>query len=185
MSATVVTIGLALVGYLAAYLNGVRLAQRQERLARVNAQLSDFYGPLFALAETNEQTFVLFMQRVARRPDGASPFAAGGEPPTSEEFAEWRLWVSTVFLPNIRAMRDLVVSKADLITGEEVPPILLELSAHVAGYEIAVAKWELGDHTQHTSLVPHPGRQVVQYAREEFSRLKSEQARLLGRRRRG
>ncbi|MFK0045124.1 hypothetical protein ACIQU4_13595 [Streptomyces sp. NPDC090741] len=47
------TVGLAFLGYLATYANGLRLAQRQARLARVNQQLSEFYGPLFALMETN------------------------------------------------------------------------------------------------------------------------------------
>ncbi|MER6468031.1 hypothetical protein [Streptomyces collinus] len=51
----VVTIGLAFVGYVVTYLNGLRLTQRQERLARVNRQLSDLYGPLFALTEANSR----------------------------------------------------------------------------------------------------------------------------------
>ncbi len=48
MIAVVVTIGLAFVGYVVTYLNGLRLSQRQERLARVNRQLGEFYGPLYA-----------------------------------------------------------------------------------------------------------------------------------------
>ena len=66
MSAVVVTIGLALAGYVVTYLNRVRLAQRQERLARVNRQLASFYGPLFALTEANSRTFAAFVERHAR-----------------------------------------------------------------------------------------------------------------------
>ncbi|WP_256355730.1 hypothetical protein [Streptomyces sp. PKU-EA00015] len=184
MSATVVTIALAFVGYLATYLNSVRLTQRQERLLRVNRQLSDFYGPLFALTETNTRIFNTFMERTSTRPDGRSPFAVGGESPTDEELAEWRLWVTTVFLPNIRAMRDIVVTKADLLAESQVPPVLLELSVHVSGYEIVVAKWASGDHTQHLSSVPFPAEELARYARQAFIRLKEEQGSLLGRRRR-
>ncbi|MGW3123595.1 hypothetical protein ACWDBW_41915 [Streptomyces sp. NPDC001107] len=43
MSATAVTIAVAFVGYLATYLNNLPLSQRQERLSRVNRQLSEFY----------------------------------------------------------------------------------------------------------------------------------------------
>ncbi|MGW3321841.1 hypothetical protein [Streptomyces virginiae] len=43
-------------GYMmATYVDGLRLAQRQARLARVNRQLSDFYGPLFALMAANSR----------------------------------------------------------------------------------------------------------------------------------
>lgn len=184
MSATVVTIALAFVGYLATYLNNLRLSQRQERLSRVNRQLSDFYGPMLALTETGTQIFNAFMERAATRPDGRSPFAAGGEPPTSEELAEWRLWVSTVFLPSIQAMRDIVVTKADLLAEQQVPPALLELSAHVSGYEITAAKWANGDYTQHLSVTPFPGEELTRYVRTSFTRLKEEQASLLGHRRR-
>ncbi|MFE2977842.1 hypothetical protein [Streptomyces sp. NPDC059258] len=73
MIALVVTIALAFAGYVAAYLNGLRLAQRSERLARVNRQLSGFYGPLFAITEANSRAFDAFAQRNPR-PDGRSPF---------------------------------------------------------------------------------------------------------------
>lgn len=181
MIAAVVTIGLAFVGYVVTYLNGLRLAQRHERLARVNRQLSDFYGPLFALTEANSRTFAAFMERHAR-PDGRSPFDHE-IPPTEEELTEWRLWVTTVFLPNIKAMRDLVTQHADLLSEPDIPPLLLQLSAHVAGYEITAARWAQGSYDQHLSLVWFPGEDLSAYAHQRFSALKKEQGRLLGQRR--
>ncbi|MCG7529562.1 hypothetical protein MHW47_34660 [Streptomyces sp. OfavH-34-F] len=178
-----VTIGLAFAGYVITYLNGLRLSQRQERLARVNRQLSDLYGPLFALTEANGRIFAAFMERNARS-DGRSPFAHE-TPPTDEELAEWRLWATTVFLPNIRAMRDLVLTHADLLNEPVMPPLLLQLCAHVSGYEITAARWAQGDYEQHLSVVPFPGQEVAGYARKGFTELKKEQARLLGRRRTG
>ncbi|MFC9748962.1 hypothetical protein [Streptomyces niveus] len=61
MIATAITVGLALLGYVATYLNSLRLSQRQERLSRLNRQLSDLYGPLFALTESNSRTYSAFM----------------------------------------------------------------------------------------------------------------------------
>ncbi|MGW5665046.1 hypothetical protein ACWEWG_34075 [Streptomyces sp. NPDC003758] len=180
MIALVVTIGLAFVGYVATYLNGLRLSQRQERLARLNRQLSDFYGPLFALTEANSRSFHAFKERNAR-PDGRSPFIHE-TPPTEEELAEWRLWVTTVFLPNIQAMRDLVIRHADLLKEPEMPPILLQLCAHVSGYEITAARWTQGGYDQHLSLVPFPSEELAVYARQGFADLKREHARLLGQR---
>ncbi|WP_405437738.1 hypothetical protein OG373_10615 [Streptomyces avidinii] len=183
MITVVVTIALAFVGYAATYLNGMRLSQRQERLARLNRQLSDFYGPLFALTEANSRIFGAFMERNAR-PDGRSPFAHE-IPPSDEELAEWRLWVRIVFLPNIRAMRDLVIKHADLVSEPEMPPILLQLCAHVSGYEITAARWEQGSYDQHLSVVPFPSEEIAAYASQGFAGLKQEQGRLLGRRQDG
>ncbi|MFZ3492613.1 hypothetical protein ACODT5_05125 [Streptomyces sp. 5.8] len=180
MITAVITIALAFVGYVVTYLNGLRLAQRQERLARLNRQLSDFYGPLFALTEANSRVFGAFMERNAR-PDGRSPFAHE-IPPSDEELAEWRLWIRTVFLPNIQAMRDLVIKHADLLSEPEMPPILLQLCAHVSGYEITAARWEQGSYDQHLSVVPFPSEELAAYARRRFAGLKQEQGRLLGRR---
>ncbi|MFF3014766.1 hypothetical protein [Streptomyces sp. NPDC057939] len=181
MITVIVTISLAFAGCMVTYLNGLRLAQRQERLARVNRQLSDFYGPLFALTEANSRIFGAFMERNAR-PDGRSPFVHE-TPPSDDELAEWRLWVTTVFLPNIQAMRDLVIKRADLLSEPEMPPILLQLSAHVSGYEITAARWEQGSYDEHLSVVPFPAEEMATYARHGFARLKQQQSRLLGQRR--
>ncbi|MGW7465338.1 hypothetical protein ACWGJT_11630 [Streptomyces xantholiticus] len=178
MNTLIVTVGLALVGYLATYLNGVRLAQRQARLARVNLQLSDFYGPLFALMEANSRTYDSFSERYAR-PDGRDPFDHD-IPPTEHELAEWRTWATTVFIPNIQAMRDVVVTKADLLIEQEMPAALLQLCAHVSGYEITAARWAQGRYEEHLSVVSFPGRELRDYTRERFTRLKKEQAVLLG-----
>lgn len=183
MIAVALTIGLAVAGYVATYVNGLRLGRRQERLSRVNRQLGEFYGPLFALTEANARIFRALMERTARA-DGRSPFAHD-IPPTPDELAEWRLWVGAVFLPNIRAMRDVIVTKADLLEESEMPPVLLQMYAHVAGYELVVARWEQGDHSEHQSVVAFPGDEIAAYARAGFTRLKQEQAALLGRRRQG
>ncbi|MFI8827972.1 hypothetical protein [Streptomyces sp. NPDC053431] len=181
MSAVVVTIVLAFVGYLVTYLNSLRLSQRQERLARVNRQLSDFYGPLYALTSTNSRMFQEFLANHSR-PNGKSPFR-DATPPTEAELAEWRLWATTVFLPNIRAMRDVVVDHADLLDEPGMPPVLLELYAHVAGYDITFARWERDDYSEHQSVVTFPAGDIHRYAEEGFARLQAEQRALLGRRR--
>ncbi len=105
MATVIVTVGLAFIGYLVTYLNGLRLAQRQARLTRVNQQLSDFYGRLFALMEANSRTYDTFSRKYARA-DGRDPFhhdippqsrnsrsGAPGPPPfsspTSKPCATW------------------------------------------------------------------------------------------------
>ncbi|MEU7030640.1 hypothetical protein AB0A60_28620 [Streptomyces sp. NPDC046275] len=181
MGTVITTVGLAFVGYLATYVNGLRLAQRQARLTRVNQQLSDFYGPLFALMEANSRAYDAFCERYAR-PDGVHPFDHD-VPPTEEELAEWRIWATTVFLPNIQKMRDVIVAKADLLIEEEMPPVLLALCAHVSGYEITAARWAAGEFAAYKSVIQYPGPELREYTTTRFARLKKQQASLLGRRR--
>lgn len=185
MDAAITTVCLAFAGYLVTYLNSLRLTQRQERLARVNRQLSEFYGPLLALTEINSRVYRAFGERHPR-PDGRSPLQHGPAemPLTEAESAEWRLWVTKVFLPNHRAMRDVLVTKADLLAEPHMPPILLEVYSHATWHEIAVTRWEQGDLALEQPARPFPAGEIRRYVREGFDRLKQEQAALLGRRRR-
>ncbi|WP_405594319.1 hypothetical protein [Streptomyces sp. NBC_01410] len=77
-------------------------------------------------------------------------------------------------------MRDVVVTKADLLIEQEMPPALLQLCAHVSGYEITAARWAQGRYEEHLSVISFPGRELRDYTRERFTRLKKEQAVLLG-----
>ncbi|MFE0105255.1 hypothetical protein [Streptomyces sp. NPDC059009] len=186
MGAAITTVLLAFVGYLVTYLNGLRLAQRQERLARINRQLSELYGPLLALTEINSRVYGAFSDRHPR-PDGRSPLqhAPDETPLTDEELAEWRLWLTKVFLPNHQAMRDVLVTKADLLREPHMPPVLLEVYAHASWDELTAARWDQGDLTLEQPPEPFPMTEMRRYVRDNFDQLKQEQAALLGRRRLG
>ncbi|WP_051781988.1 MULTISPECIES: hypothetical protein [unclassified Streptomyces] len=56
------TIVPAFVGYTVTYRDGPRPAQRQERLSRVDRQISELYGALFARAEANGRIFDAFLR---------------------------------------------------------------------------------------------------------------------------
>ena len=60
---TAATIALAFLGYLITYLNNLRLSQRTEQLVRVNKQLSEFYGPLYALVSAGAIVWEAFRAR--------------------------------------------------------------------------------------------------------------------------
>lgn len=91
---------------------------------------------------------------------------------TEQELAEWRTWAGTVFIPNIQAMRDVVVTKADLLIEQEMPPALLQLCAQVSGYEITAARWAQGRYDEHLSVIPFPAGELMEYTRDRFTRLK-------------
>ena len=96
---TVVTLLLAFIGYLATYLNNLRLSQRAEKLERVNRQLGELYGPMFALTNASDIAWRAF--RSVNRSGKA--YFGDGKPPSESELQAWRLWISTVFMPvNLR-----------------------------------------------------------------------------------
>ena len=52
----IVTIFVALAGYLITYWNNILLSRRTERLNRINKQLNEFYGPLYSLVYSSSKS---------------------------------------------------------------------------------------------------------------------------------
>jgi hypothetical protein len=171
----------AVVGYFIKYRIDLKLAQRDDRLARINRQLSDFYGPLLALTESSGESWQAFRKR--HRPDGGSYWRTD-PPPTSDDVVAWRLWMTAVFMPMHQDMMNLVLKHADLVEEPEMPSCLLALCAHVHGYQAVLREWETGEisllREDNISVVNFPGRELADYAATAFGRLKAEQASLLG-----
>lgn len=178
---TLVGVLVAAVGYIAKYATDLRLAQRTDRLERINRQLSEFYGPLLALTRSSEESWFAFKRRY--RP-GHESFWRGDPPLTRDEVMVWRLWIITVFMPANERIMQLVFEHADLIEEPEMPPCLLAVCAHVAGYRAIIKEWETGEvsfaREDNISLVNFPGQELADYAATEFGRLKAEQGALLG-----
>jgi amino acid transporter len=172
-----VSVVLAVVGYIATYVYGLRLAQRKDRLDRVNRQLSEFYGPLLALVSASQSSWEAFRGRY--RPVPRS-FWSDDPPPTAEDQAIWRLWVTEVFMPLNLEMVDVVTHHADLLDERQMPPGLLTLCAHVASYKPVVKQWEKGDFTEHTAVINFPSAELLLFASEGYSRIKMQQSDLLG-----
>ncbi|MFJ5881411.1 hypothetical protein [Kitasatospora cineracea] len=174
----VVTVFVAAAGYVATYATNLRLARRKDRLERVNRQLSELYGPLYAQVEAVDRAWDKFAIRYM--PMWTDPPSA-----TAEQAATWRLWMSTVFMPLNRRMAELVVSRADLLNEETIPEPLKELCAHVACYEPVLARWQedgfdsirLDDHVSIAGN--YPRSELAAYIRTSFESLKLEQAHLL------
>jgi hypothetical protein len=138
--------------------------------------LSDLYGPLYALSKTGEHVWLSFRSR--HRPYKGSFWKA--DPQVSDADADaFRLWIRSVFMPLNRQMMDLVVNRADLLEGTEIPKCLLDLCAHISAYEALLKQWEKNDFTANEPIVNFPRHPLAKYVEEEFCRLKQEQDTLL------
>jgi hypothetical protein len=174
-----VTAALAVTGYLATYYNNLRLARRADQLDRVSRQLSELYGPLFALDAASSRLWNEFRQRqrLFWEPGDSRDHLAEAE--------AWRLWMATVFMPLNRRMMDVVVAHADLLSeSDRMPSCLLDLCAHVAGYEPVLERWRTGefsplDRGENVSVVDYPAAELRSYVTAAYQHLKREQVRLL------
>lgn len=171
-----VTIILALLGYLAKYLNDKKIAERKDRLDRVNRQLKELYGPLYSLTRASKIAWLGFRQKY--RP-GKESYWKSLPPPDKEEEAAWRLWMLEVFMPINLRLEKVIVENADLLVDEELPECLLEVCAHVAAYKTIIKNWEAKNFTEHASPIRFPSG-MYDYTEEMYHRLKKEQASLLG-----
>jgi len=173
-----VSVLLATIGYIATYLNNLRLAQRKDRLDRLDRQLRDLYGPLLALVNASTTTWQAFVRAYVE-----TDFFRGGLPvalENEENAAHWRHWMSTVFMPLNEEMARIVLAHTDLMEDAVMPQCLLALTAHVHGYRGVVKAWERGDFSQHFSLVAFPAPELLGYVSEHYQTLKRRQALLLG-----
>lgn len=171
----IVTIALAFVGYLVKYINDLAIARRKDKLERINSQLKNLYGPLYATGKASEIAWKAFRTRY--RP-GKSFF--GSEPPPSdEELAAWRLWMAEVFMPLNLRLEKTIVENGDLILEEHMPECFLSLCAHVAAYKPVMKNWQSGEYSEHISSSNYP-TDLLKYVESSYFELKRRQAALLG-----
>jgi hypothetical protein len=171
MSAAVITASASiLVAVIVFILNQraqIQQERRQARLATVNSQLRELYGPLNASVEVNERIWLALRQ-------SHLPIQGERRPETATE--DWRRWRDNALMPANRKMRDLIVEHADLLIGAVFPQALKDFCAHVASLEIVLAS-EAGG-ARIGSLIPHPGDPYVTYVRDSFAQLKTDQQHL-------
>jgi hypothetical protein len=172
-----VTVAIALCGYV----YSLALARRKDELDRINRQLSDLYGPLFALSETGAYVWSSF--RTTYRPYQGGYWNVKYGEVTESQAKAFRLWMEHVFMPLNKTMRDTVIANADLLEGDNMPQCLLDLCAHASAYEALHADWSSGDYSRHRPSVNFPADSLREYASAQFCRLKAEQSRLLAARR--
>ncbi|MFE7035442.1 hypothetical protein ACFU9Y_34555 [Streptomyces sp. NPDC057621] len=144
--------------------------RRQAKLARVNSQLRELYGPLNSLVDVNERIWETLREsslptQAERSPEAATP--------------DWTRWRDHALMPANRRMFDLIIEHADLILESDFPAPLREFCAHVVSMDVVFAA-EADGHVRR-ALIGHPGAAYVDYVRESFLRLKREQRHILRR----
>jgi hypothetical protein len=172
-----VTIFVAILGSVAAYLNSLRIAARKDQLDHVDRQLRKLYGPLFALNHVSNIAWLAFRQKY--RP-GKDSYWRSEPKPTAEEEEAWRLWMATVIMPLLLRMEEVVLKHSDLIEEQDMPQCFIDLISHISAYKAVVQKWSNGDYSEHVSVIRFPGAALTAYLEPQYRNLKLRQTRLRG-----
>jgi hypothetical protein len=167
----------AALGAFLTYLYALRMRRSQARLDRLNAQLSDLYGPLYATMESSRIAHRAFVDVL--RPGRTSLFDPEDPLRTDEELWLWREWVLHVLHPRAPHAHELITERAHLLIEDTIPDFMLEFCAHKAGYDALIRRWECQDYSANLSVVRHPGAVLYDYLRDSFIALKRDQAREL------
>jgi hypothetical protein len=173
----IVTIALAFISYIVKYLNDLAIARRKDQLDRINSQLRNLYGPLYAIDQATDIAWKAFRSRYRRN----CPFFGTSPPPTEDDLAAWRLWMLEVLMPLNLIMEKAIVENADLIIENEMPACFLKLIAHTAAYKPVLRKWKDGDYSEHLSLSVFP-TDLRPYVESAYLKLKNDRATLIGKR---
>ncbi len=167
--AAILTIFVALTGYMITFMSAHMLARRRDKLELVNKRLNELYGPLYVASEAGNIAYRSLLNKQGK---------AQSEPIRDEDLKEWVLWMRTVFIPLNEIREKIIIDKAHLIVEEKMPQCLLDFVTHVVGYKAVLRKWADGDFSERRSTIGWPP-EFDAYVRESYAALKAEQMRLM------
>jgi hypothetical protein len=174
-----VTVIVALLGFLATYLNNIAMARRQARLDRLTRQLSEFYGPLYSIVRISGILFLGFKNRHIER-FGSWRVGGFGSPDAAAHF---HAWMKEVFLPLNERIVEILLTRSDLLEETDIPDVLLTAAANAWGWKPILSRWEQGDLGDVDSIMPYPHEELAAYSEKAFLTVKREHRELLGKRR--
>ncbi len=180
--AVVVGAIIAVGGWIFTYCNRLSFDRRTAKLERINKQLRELYGPLYARLEANSETWCAFAEKYWPEHGETGYFAGQGDASklTETEKQRWITWMTNVFQPQNKKIADLIVDNIDLIEGADIPQSFLNGLAHINAYNAILAQWESGDHSEFVSVNNWPYHELMNDVKPSFNRLRKAQQELLG-----
>ncbi len=175
----IVTILIAITGYIFTYLHNKRITERNARFERINNQLRNLYGPLYAELTSGQVMWQAFVQKHWPK-HNQNAFFNDTHQTTDSEKAIWRHWMRVVFQPHNEHIEKIILENADLLQGDDFPASFIDLISHVGTYKAVIKKWEEGDFSEHTSICNFPGKELMENVEPIYKDLRKKQKELLG-----
>jgi len=144
--------------------------RKRQQLERINRQISKFYMPLYALYEKGHKNYYSFVELFGVRQDFENP--------------NFKDWAYSVFEPTNLGMLDIIINKADLIVGNEIPDNLLQFCHWAETFKAYLKAHQEKDFNNEKwrdilVRVPHPEIKMQAYLHAGVQILKSQQNNLL------
>lgn len=171
----IISVVLAIIGFLFSYFNNLSLERKKNRLERINDQLNYYYGPLLAVVQSNQQAWDNFIARYDNNPN----FYKKDQSPTPQQVAEFHNWMIAVFMPNNEKLYEIIINRTSLLDEDVIPQVLLDLLAHILEFRMAFESRK----DKHTEVAEtrskYPGKELLTYCEKTFEFLKTEQNKLI------
>ncbi|KAB0681579.1 hypothetical protein F3X87_07705 [Aeromonas caviae] len=179
VSPIVLTAIIALVGWIFTYLHKQHIDIKTNKLDRINKQLRELYGPLYARLLASHSTWEAFW-KVYRPAHGGNSYFMSGAQVTEKEKEIWRNWMSNVFEPFNSETEKLILQNIDLLESDEIPKAFIDALSHIAAYKAVLADWKRSDFSNHVSVNNWPSRELLMIVEPEYKRLRTRQRELIG-----
>jgi len=167
--------GVAIIGWLVTRHNALQFSKRKERLELINKRLNDFYGPLYVATRAGRASYERMVAQL-----GINEAAFFGNSALSEaNLREFHHWMKNVLVPLNDVIEKAVLENAYLIIEEQMPQPITDYMEHVSTVRVTVAHWDSGNFSQKSLPMRYP-EELDEYIKRAYSRLKSEQLKLLG-----
>ncbi|MFC4611107.1 hypothetical protein ACFO9E_25420 [Streptomyces maoxianensis] len=141
LTAALIAAAITAIGWLANHFLSVKAAldrrRHETRLAHVEKQLEQLYGPLLFLILEGKSAFRDFCQTLGRN----YVFDGNGHI-RPDDLKTWLYWVDNEFMPRNLAIQNLLASKAHLIVGERMPDSYLSFIDHYNSWRVRHLRWK-------------------------------------------
>lgn len=163
----------------------IRARATAERVAHLNSQIRDLYGPLYARLIAGQEAWRSFEAEYAPM-GGEAGYFAPGTLMTPEQLTRWQVWMEAVFHPNNQAMVRLILDNLHLVEGGDLPEAFRRLISHVTFYDGIIAQWRDGELAMgliaprdYTSVIDFPQAALEASLRPTYEGLLGRRQRLL------
>ncbi|WP_271408368.1 hypothetical protein [Pseudomonas sp. Q1-7] len=169
----------AAIGWVITYFHKLHFDKKANKLDRVNKQLKELYGPLYARLMASHRTWEAFWKKHQPAHGGSSYFGNDAKV-TDREKEIWRNWMTNVFEPLNSETEKLILKNIDLLESDEIPKAFIDALAHIAAYKAVLADWKQSDFSNHVSVNNWPSRELLAIVKPEYERLRALQRKLVG-----
>jgi len=130
----ILAIATAAIGYIVNFVDD----HRKAKILKANTQVEKLYGPLYAYSVASRRAWDDLHTLAGR----STYYFDDRDMPNAEQVELWRRWMKEVLMPINKKMESTVVDNAQLLDGDTIYPLFVDLISHVESYKATIANWK-------------------------------------------